>query len=129
MGTTVVSDVMSETVDGSAADAVDEQQGLSAPPDEWALSVTRTGPIRDAASCAALDPEPMAKPGDLRFWVRKARGNDDVVTVFEDEGGQVVVERAVRSWPDLSTLGVEYGVPPERWMIDDDAREILDANF
>lgn len=86
--------------------------------DGFALDASRGGPA---------DAEDVSE--DLCFWVRTApRGDDDTVTVYEDESGQIVLKHAVRNWLHLNELGAEYGVPPERWTIDDDARAVLDAN-
>ncbi|WP_042418579.1 hypothetical protein [Streptacidiphilus anmyonensis] len=68
------------------------------------------------------------------FDIGKARGGGVVVLVWEveivDDVGtrEVLDRRPAATWVELAELGAEYGVPQEQWVIDEDAREVLDAD-
>jgi hypothetical protein len=62
----------------------------------------------------------------LGVWVQKARGDGVVVKVYDQASGEVEAEHAAMTWAELETRRTEYGVPPERWKIDEDAEASLD---
>jgi hypothetical protein len=62
----------------------------------------------------------------LGIRVQKAHGDGVVLKVYDQASGEVQAEHAATTWAELEIRRTQYGVPPERWKIDEDAEAILD---